>query len=125
MRPTTEEPRRVGHALQGNVPRRPARAQKETSAGIATRRRTRVPCGAMTTYEFVCLACEHPFEQRRPMGGGVDTALVCPSCGSDRLRRRFSFFTTGGGAASGQAGGRAAPAASGGCACGGACACGG
>jgi putative FmdB family regulatory protein len=79
----------------------------------------------MATYEYICLACEHPFEQRRPMGGSIDTALACPSCGSDRLRRRFSFFT-GGGAASEQAGGGGAPGpASGGCACGGACACGG
>jgi len=80
----------------------------------------------MATYEYVCLACKQPFEQRRPMGGGVDTVLACPSCGSDRLRRPFSFFTTGGGAASEQGGGGAAPGpVSGGCACGGACACGG
>jgi putative FmdB family regulatory protein len=75
----------------------------------------------MATYEYLCLACERPFEQRRSMtGGGVDTALACPWCGSDRVRRRFSVFGTAGtGAAPGSA-----PSAGGGC-CGGACACGG
>jgi putative FmdB family regulatory protein len=74
----------------------------------------------MTTYEYLCLACEHPFEQRRAMTSAVDTALACPECGSDRVRRRFSFATTGG-AAPGPAPG---PTSGGGC-CGGACACGG
>ena len=75
----------------------------------------------MATYEYLCLACEHPFEERRPMGV-VDTALRCPSCGSERVRRRFSMFATGG-ASTGQAAGPA-PRATGGC-CGGGCACGG
>jgi hypothetical protein len=45
--------------------------------------------------------------------------LSCPSCGSDRVRRRFSLFATGSaGTSSGPTQGR------GGCACGGACACG-
>jgi putative FmdB family regulatory protein len=74
----------------------------------------------MTTYEYLCLACEHPFEQRRAMTAAVDTVLACPSCGSDRVRRRFSFATTGGAAPAPAAG----PAPGGGC-CGGACACGG
>ena len=70
----------------------------------------------MPTYEYVCLACEHPFEERRSMTATVDTALRCPACGGDRVRRRFSLFATGG----------ASDATSGGgCACGGACACGG
>ena len=68
----------------------------------------------MATYEYLCLACEHRFEERRPMGASVETALVCPSCGGERVRRQFSFVagkeTTG------------APSAAG-CACGGACAC--
>ena len=47
------------------------------------------------------------------------TALACPSCGSDRVRRRFSFST-----ATGSPGfGPAADSAGGGC-CGGACGCG-
>lgn len=68
----------------------------------------------MATYEYLCLACEHRFEDRRPMGSSVGTALACPSCGGDRVRRQFSFVASLGGTA---------PSA-GGCACGGACACG-
>jgi putative FmdB family regulatory protein len=74
----------------------------------------------MATYEYLCLACEHPFEHKRGMTSVVDTALACPSCGSDRVRRRFSFATTGGATTRGA---EAGPAA-GGC-CGGSCACGG
>jgi putative FmdB family regulatory protein len=71
--------------------------------------------GFVATYEYLCLACEHPFEERRPMTSSVDTVLACPSCGSDRVRRRFSFAAST----------RTADAGSvGGCACGGACACG-
>nr|MBA3362869.1 hypothetical protein [Actinomycetota bacterium] len=41
----------------------------------------RVP---MATYEYLCLSCEQPFEERRPMTGDlVRTAMACPSCGSD------------------------------------------
>jgi putative FmdB family regulatory protein len=71
----------------------------------------------MATYEYVCLACEHRFEERRPIGSSpVGTALACPSCGADRVRRRFSFATTLG---------TADPAVSsgGGCGCGN-CTCG-
>jgi putative FmdB family regulatory protein len=68
----------------------------------------------MATYEYVCLACERRFEERRSMTASVETALACPSCGSDRVRRRFSFV-----AATGSIGSDA----SAGCACGGACAC--
>jgi putative FmdB family regulatory protein len=72
----------------------------------------------MATYEYVCLGCEHHFEERRPMGSGpVGTALACPSCGSERVRRRFSFATTIGTTADTQA------SAGGGCGCGG-CTCG-
>jgi putative FmdB family regulatory protein len=72
----------------------------------------------MATYEYVCLACERRFEQQRSMGASVDVVLACPSCGSDRVRRRFSFLaSTGSGDPFGS------PSA-GGCACGGACACG-
>ena len=51
------------------------------------------------------------------MTASVDTALACPSCGSDRVRRRFSF------AASTSTADVYAPSSAGGCACGGACAC--
>ncbi len=67
----------------------------------------------MATYEYVCLACERRFEERRPMGA-VETALVCPECGSDRVRRRFSFVA---GPGTGEASAGHA------CACGGSCAC--
>jgi len=30
----------------------------------------------MTTYEYVCLACERHFEQKRSRSSGVDTALT-------------------------------------------------
>ncbi|GIU98127.1 MAG: hypothetical protein KatS3mg013_1930 [Actinomycetota bacterium] len=66
----------------------------------------------MPTYEYVCLACDRPFEERRPLAA-IELGVRCPSCGSDRVRRRFSFFTPG----------RSGEAASGGCACGGVCAC--
>jgi putative FmdB family regulatory protein len=67
----------------------------------------------MATYEYVCLACERHFEEQRPMGSTVDTALACPSCGSDRVRRRFSFVAAAGSTADPR----------GGCGCGGSCAC--
>jgi putative FmdB family regulatory protein len=71
----------------------------------------------MATYEYVCLACERHFEERRPMEAGtVATDLACPSCGSDRIRRRFSFSAAIGGTAP-------SPASGGGCGCG-ACTCG-
>jgi len=69
----------------------------------------------MATYEYVCLACERPFEERRPLGSLVDTAPACPWCGSDRVRRRFSFIAG--------PGPRSGSAVGGGCACGGSCAC--
>jgi putative FmdB family regulatory protein len=67
----------------------------------------------MATYEYVCLACERRFEERRSMTASVETALACPSCGSDRVRRQFSFL----------AGPVGSAPSGGGCACGGACAC--
>ena len=71
----------------------------------------------MATYEYLCMACEHRFEDRRPMTASVDTALACPSCGNERVRRQFSFVA-------GKGSFDPSPR-SGGCACGGACACGG
>jgi putative FmdB family regulatory protein len=70
----------------------------------------------MATYEYLCLSCERPFEERRPMAASIQTALACPSCGSDRVRRRFSFATA--------AGSDGTSMSSGGCCGGGACACG-
>jgi putative FmdB family regulatory protein len=70
----------------------------------------------MATYEYVCMRCEHFFEQQRSMAATVDTAVACPSCGSERVNRRFSFFA---------AGNTGSAPSSGGCGCGGACACGG
>lgn len=75
----------------------------------------------MATYEYLCLACERPFEQRRSMTAAVDVALACPACGSDRVRRRFSFAAFAGTAD--DPGSPSAAASGGGCACGGACAC--
>ncbi|HSJ50505.1 MAG TPA: zinc ribbon domain-containing protein [Actinomycetota bacterium] len=69
----------------------------------------------MATYEYVCLACERWFEEKRSMTSSVDVAVMCPSCGSDRVRRQFSFVA--------KTSGSPGPAA-GGCGCGGACACG-
>jgi putative FmdB family regulatory protein len=71
----------------------------------------------VATYEYICLACERPFEERRSMTATVETDVACPSCGGERVRRRFSVFAAGG----------SDPASMGtsGCACGGACACGG
>jgi putative FmdB family regulatory protein len=71
----------------------------------------------MAAYEYLCMACEHRFEDRRPMTASVDTALACPSCGSERVRRQFSFVA--GKAPAGEAG----PHAAGACASGRACAC--
>ena len=79
----------------------------------------RVSFEPMAAYEYLCMACEHRFEDRRPMTASVDTALACPSCGGERVRRQFSFIA--GKAPTGET----RPHASGGCACGGACACGG
>jgi hypothetical protein len=52
--------------------------------------------------------------------GPIDTALACPSCGSERVRRRFSFSAATG-SAQGTASGE--PLGGGGC-CGGGCGCG-
>ncbi len=74
----------------------------------------------MATYEYMCLTCEQPFEERRSMTASVDIALACPDCGSERVRRRFSLFATG---LTNDAGASASPSA-GGCCGGGGCACG-
>ena len=70
----------------------------------------------MATYEYLCLSCERPFEERRAMTGMVETGLACPACGSERVRRRFSFLASRPAVAGGHVAGA-------GCGCGGACAC--
>ena len=73
----------------------------------------------VAAYEYVCMACEHRFEERRPMTASVDTMVTCPSCGGDRARRQYSF-------AAGTASGTDASASGGGGGCGcGTCSCGG
>src|SRR5262245_58128765 len=72
----------------------------------------------VAAYEYVCMACEHRFEERRPMSAAVDTVVSCPNCGSDRARRQYSFVA---GTASGA---DAGPTSGGGCGCG-TCTCGG
>jgi len=72
----------------------------------------------MPAYEYICLGCERPFEHQRSMTASVETQVACPSCGDERVRRRFSFVAS---TSSGDAFGSASR---GGCACGGACACG-
>ncbi len=42
----------------------------------------------MPLYEYVCKACEHPFEE---LVFGSETPN-CPSCGSGRLERQISTF---------------------------------
>ncbi|MGH2540725.1 MAG: FmdB family zinc ribbon protein [Actinomycetota bacterium] len=78
----------------------------------------------MAVYEYVCLACEHRFEERRSIEtSSVDVAIACPSCGDERVRRRFSLFATGSmGSSTSEMPG---PSATGGGCCGaGGCACG-
>jgi putative FmdB family regulatory protein len=82
------------------------------------RPRHELSLGAMATYEYICLSCERPFEERRPMGSPVQSELACPNCGSERVRRRFSFA-----AAPGATNESAQTASSGGCGCG-SCTCG-
>jgi putative FmdB family regulatory protein len=75
----------------------------------------------VATYEYICLGCEQPFEQRRPMSAAVETALACPACGSDRVRRRFSVFSAGSTSTTGFGG---AEPSGGRCCGGGGCVCG-
>jgi putative FmdB family regulatory protein len=72
----------------------------------------------MATYEYLCLACEHRFEERRAMTSSVLIEPICPSCGGDRVRRQFSFIAGRPGSAD------LGSPRTGGCGCGGACACG-
>jgi len=99
----------------------------EGLAGVDStlRRGSSIPAGGwsgypshVAAYEYLCMACEHRFEDRRPMTASVDTALACPNCGGERVRRQYSF------AAGTSASADAGPSAGGGCGCG-TCTCGG
>jgi putative FmdB family regulatory protein len=72
----------------------------------------------VAAYDYVCMACEHRFEERRPMTASVDTALACPNCGDERVRRQYSFVA--GTSPATDAGPSAAGCGCGSCTCGGA-----
>lgn len=71
----------------------------------------------MPIYEFLCIDCEMRFEELVRNGDG--NPPPCPSCGSNRLARLLSVFTTRKSAEPPPSG----AAAGGGC-CGGSCGCG-
>jgi putative FmdB family regulatory protein len=41
----------------------------------------------MPTYDYVCDACNHRFEEIQSFS--AEPLKICPSCGSDKLRRLF------------------------------------
>jgi len=57
----------------------------------------------MASYDLVCEKCDHAFEVYR-QGFLKDEDRVCPECGSEDVRQKFSSFlknlggSTGGGA---------------------------
>jgi putative FmdB family regulatory protein len=71
----------------------------------------------MPIYEFVCMECEHHFEELMRLD---EEAPSCPECGSPRSNRQFSVFAAHGTAEQPSFGG---PSGGGGC-CGGSCGCG-
>jgi putative FmdB family regulatory protein len=42
---------------------------------------------AMPTYDYVCEACDHRFEEMQSFS--AEPLKVCPSCGQEKLRRLF------------------------------------
>jgi putative FmdB family regulatory protein len=42
---------------------------------------------AMPTYDYVCDACDHRFEEMQSFS--AEPLKVCPSCGQEKLRRLF------------------------------------
>ncbi len=78
----------------------------------------------MPIYEYTCESCKADFEKLslRSSGGNGGPEVVCPSCGSESVFKRFSTFgvKTGYVPVAGAAGGKAA--GGGGC-CGGFCGC--
>ncbi len=71
----------------------------------------------MPIYEFVCMECEHHFEELLRLD---DESPSCPECGSPKSNRQFSVFATHGTAEQPSFGGSSG---GGGC-CGGSCGCG-
>ncbi|MFN2468766.1 MAG: zinc ribbon domain-containing protein [Gaiellaceae bacterium] len=71
----------------------------------------------MPIYEYVCMKCEHHFEELVRSGDGDPS---CPDCGGAKVAKQFSVFAAHGGSEQPSFGG---PAAGGGC-CGGSCGCG-
>ena len=69
----------------------------------------------MPIYEFVCMECEHHFEELLRLN---EADPDCPDCGSPKARRQLSVFAAHGAAEQPSFGG-----AAGGC-CGGNCGCG-
>ncbi len=53
----------------------------------------------MPIYEYVCLRCEHEFEELQRMG--ETGAPPCEKCGCRKTQRQFSTFAMGGGSSSG------------------------
>lgn len=54
----------------------------------------------MPIFEFDCLKCEKQFERLMGVGANNDGKPVCPACGSNDVKKRFSKFgvrSTGGG----------------------------
>jgi putative FmdB family regulatory protein len=46
----------------------------------------------MPIFEFVCSECEQPFEEL-VFGSNTDD-IVCPSCGSEQVRKKMSTFSS-------------------------------
>ncbi len=46
----------------------------------------------MPIYEFVCNDCAHPFEEL-VFGSKIDD-VVCPSCGSEQVKKKMSTFAS-------------------------------
>ena len=46
----------------------------------------------MPIFEFVCKDCEQPFEEL--IFGSSTDGVVCPSCGSEQVRKKMSTFAS-------------------------------
>jgi putative FmdB family regulatory protein len=49
----------------------------------------------MPLYDYVCYECGNTFEKLRRMNDD-DREVRCPECGSERIERMISTFSTGG-----------------------------
>lgn len=49
----------------------------------------------MPLYDYVCYVCGNSFEKLRRMSDD-DSEIRCPECGSERIERLLSTFSTGG-----------------------------